>query len=158
MLTTVVVGTAERLENRALARLQPGRPLQDDRGLGMVAGAHENVAPLEKTIGVLALVGVVFERPLRALGPRVGWLVRRLLRADVGIRPWRVLRPSIRLLRFHGQMVPWNARAVTKPSGPSTLPPRGEVDDLEPAGWRKARNSPAFGDGLTLDLLDVTGE
>ena len=57
-LAGVVVRPAERLEDRALARLEPVGPLEDDRGLGVVASLEQRLAALEQLVGGLALVGV----------------------------------------------------------------------------------------------------
>ena len=53
----VVVGPTERLEDRGLAGLQAGGPLEDDRGLGMVAALEQLVAALEQLVGALVVVG-----------------------------------------------------------------------------------------------------
>ena len=49
VLAAVVVGPPERLEDRALARLQARRTLEDDRGLGVVPLLHERVAALRSS-------------------------------------------------------------------------------------------------------------
>ena len=51
------VGPPQRLEDRALAGLQARGPLQHDRGLGVVAAAHQGRATLEQLVGGLGLVG-----------------------------------------------------------------------------------------------------
>ena len=65
MLAGVVVGPAERLEDRALARLEAVGPLEDDRGLGVVAALEQRVAALEQLVGGLALA-----RPGSGVGAR----------------------------------------------------------------------------------------
>ena len=56
-LAGVVVRPAERLEDRALAGLQPIGALEDDRGLGVVAAVEQRLAALEQVVGALGLVG-----------------------------------------------------------------------------------------------------
>ena len=53
----VEVRPAEGLEDRRLARLQPRRPLQHDRGLGVVVALEQRLPALEQVVGGLALVG-----------------------------------------------------------------------------------------------------
>ena len=57
-LAGVEVGAAERLEDRALARLEPVGPLEHDGGLGEVTSLEQILAALEQLVGALALVGV----------------------------------------------------------------------------------------------------
>src|SRR3990172_4776773 len=54
-LAAVVVSPRERLEDRALARLEPPGPFEDDRRLGMMATLEEEEAALKQAIGGLAL-------------------------------------------------------------------------------------------------------
>ena len=56
-LAGVEVRPAERLEDRALAGLEPVGPLEDDRGLGVVATLEQRVAALEEVVGALGSLG-----------------------------------------------------------------------------------------------------
>ena len=58
-LARVEVRAAERLEDRALARLEAVGPLEDDRRLRVMAPIEQSVTALEQVVGGLALVRVV---------------------------------------------------------------------------------------------------
>lgn len=72
VLARVEVRAAERLEDRPLAGLEAGGPLEDRGGLGVVAVPQERVPPLEELVGGLAVRGLVpGERRVPAGPPRV---------------------------------------------------------------------------------------
>src|SRR5258706_10670238 len=56
VLAGVVVGPTERLEDRLLAWLRAGRPLQHDRRRGKVPLRQQLVAALEQLVGRLAIL------------------------------------------------------------------------------------------------------
>ena len=62
-LTRVEVGPAKRLEDRALARLEPIRSLEDDRGLREMAPLQQRMTALQQIVGRLAVVAVVIGLP-----------------------------------------------------------------------------------------------
>ena len=74
---------AERLQDRPLAGLGQGRPLENDRCLGVVARPHERVPALEESVGALALGIVLPElrrlvRSLTAQGRMARWILSGL--------------------------------------------------------------------------------
>src|SRR5262249_23501130 len=98
----VVIGAAQRLEDRALARLRACRALQDDGGLGVVARSDEGLAALEQRVGALALgVGEIWLAGLRHQG-MVAFIMRPGDQADRqswSLPRWRrgeSVRPGIR--------------------------------------------------------------
>ena len=57
VLTGVVVGPSERLEDRGLVRLLAVGSLEDRRSLGKVALLQERLTALEQLVGRLAVLG-----------------------------------------------------------------------------------------------------